>query len=299
MTALLPAILPVSLIICIGYIAGKTLKLDYQTLSHLAIYILVPALIASSLYRNTLSLQSATGLIAGYLLTTVTLAVIVLLLSQGFKLPTPIKMSLLATTLFGNAGNLGLPMVSFTLGAAGLERAIIYLIAASILMAGVGPALLNTSGIRAGIALTLKLPLFWAMLAGLLLQLSGFQLPFRLDEGVAMLGNAAIPIALVTLGMQLAQTPLRLGKYELLAASLRLIMAPLIALGIGTILQLAPLDLKVLVLQSAMPTAVNTLIWVNEFGGDPSRVARTIIGSTLLSLITLPMMLGLIQSIGT
>lgn len=80
MTALLPAILPVSLIICIGYIAGKTLKLDYQTLSHLAIYILVPALIASSLYRNTLSLQSATGLIAGYLLTTVTLAVIVLLL---------------------------------------------------------------------------------------------------------------------------------------------------------------------------------------------------------------------------
>ena len=298
MTALLPAILPVSFIICIGYLAGKTLKLDYQTLSHLAIYILVPALIASSLYRNTLSLQSAAGLIAGYLLTALTLVGIVLLISRGLKLPPPVKMSLLATTLFGNAGNLGLPMVSFTLGAAGLERAVIYLISASILMAGIGPALLNTSGIRAGLALTLKLPLFWAMLAGLLLQLSGLQLPFRLDEGIAMLGNAAIPIALVTLGMQLAQNPLRLGRYELIAASLRLVMAPLIALGIGTTLHLVPLDLQVLVLQSAMPTAVNTLIWVNEFGGEPSRVARTIIGSTLLSLITLPMMLSLIQSIG-
>lgn len=299
MTALLPAILPVSLIICIGYVAGKTLKLDYQTLSHLAIYILVPALIASSLYRNTLSIQDAAGLIAGYLLTTVTLAAIVLLLSRGLKLSPPVKMSLLATTLFGNAGNLGLPLVSFTLGAAGLERAIVYLISASILMAGVGPALLNTSGLRAGITLTLKLPLFWAMLAGLFLQISNVQLPLRLDQGLEMLGNAAIPIALVTLGMQLAQNPLRLGGYELLAAGLRLLIAPIIALGIGTGLRLTGLDLQVLVLQSAMPTAVNTLIWVNEFGGEPARVAQTIIGSTLLSLITLPMMLSLIQTLGT
>lgn len=297
MTALLPAILPVSLIICIGYVAGRTLKLDYQTLSHLAIYILVPALIASSLYRNTLSLQSAAGLIVGYLLTTVTLAAIVLLLSRGLKFPPPVKMSLLATTLFGNAGNLGLPLVSFTLGAAGLERAIIYLIAASILMAGVGPALLNTSGLRAGIALTLKLPLFWATLAGLFLQLSGFKLPLRLDEGLEMLGNAAIPIALVTLGMQLAQNPLTLGRYEVIAAGLRLLVSPLIALGIGTSLRLTGLDLQVLVLQSAMPTAVNTLIWVNEFGGEPARVARTIIGSTLLSLGTLPIVLGLMRSL--
>lgn len=299
MTALLPAILPVSLIICIGYVAGKTLKLDYQTLSHLAIYILVPALITSSLYRNTLSLQSAAGLIAGYILTTVTLAAIVLLLSRGLKLSPPVKMSLLATTLFGNAGNLGLPLVSFTLGTAGLERAIVYLISASILMAGVGPALLNTSGLRAGITLTLKLPLFWAMLAGLFLQISNVQLPLRLDQGLEMLGNAAIPIALVTLGMQLAQNPLRLGGYELLAAGLRLLIAPIIALGIGTGLRLTGLDLQVLVLQSAMPTAVNTLIWVNEFGGEPARVAQTIIGSTLLSLITLPMMLSLIQTLGT
>lgn len=297
MTALLPAIVPVSLIICIGYIAGKTLKLDYQTLSHLAIYILVPALIANSLYRNTLSFQSAAGLIAGYLLTTLSLTSIVLLLSRGLNLTPPVKMSLLATTLFGNAGNMGLPVVSFSLGAAGLERAVIYLIAASILMAGVGPALLNTSGVRAGIVLTLKLPLFWAMLAGLLLQLSDFKLPLRLDEGLALLGSAAIPIALISLGMQLARNPFVLGRYELMAAGLRLLLAPIIAIGIGTALQLATLDLQVLVLQSAMPTAVNTLIWVDAFGGEPARVARTIIGSTLLSLGTLPIVFSLMQSV--
>jgi len=127
MTVLLPAILPVSLIVLVGYAAGKTLNLDYQTLSHLAIYILVPALIASSLYRNTLSWQSATGLVAGFTLTAIALSLLVSLVSRGLGLAPAVRMSLLATTLFSNAGNLGLPLVSFALGEAGLERAIVYL----------------------------------------------------------------------------------------------------------------------------------------------------------------------------
>lgn len=299
MTALLPAILPISLIILIGYIAGKTLNLDYQTLSQLTIYILVPALIASSLYRNTLSLKSAAGLVTGFILTTLALYVVVSLLSQSLKLAPSVRISLLATTLFGNVGNLGLPLISFTLGTAGLERAIIYLISATILMAGIGPTILKAKGLKASIALTIKLPLFWAMLSGLLLQLFNVKLPFRVDEGIQMLGNAAIPVALVTLGMQLSQNQLVIGWYELMSAGLRLIIAPLIAFGIGRSLQLSGLELQVLVIQSAMPTAVNTLIWVSEFGGEPPRVARSIISSTLLSLGTLPILLGSIRVIGS
>jgi len=134
---------------------------------------------------------------------------------------------------------------------------------------------------------------------GILLQLFRVQLPFRLNEGLQMLGNAAIPVALITLGMQLAQNRLVLGWYELMAAGLRLLVAPLIAFGIGSSLQLTGLDLQVLVMQSAMPTAINTLIWVNEFGGEPPRVARTIIASTLLSLGTLPILLGMIRILGS
>lgn len=299
MTALLPALLPISLIILVGYVAGKTLKLDYQTLSQLAIYILVPALIASSLYRNTLSWQSAVRLVTGFTFTALSLYLLVSLLSRSLGLTPSVRMSLLATTLFSNAGNLGLPLVSFALGEAGLERAIVYLISATILMAGVGPAILNAAGVKAGIALTLKLPLFWAMLMGIFLQLFRIQLPLRLDEGLQMLGNTAIPVALITLGMQLAQNRLVLGWYELMAAGLRLLVAPLIAFGIGNSLRLTGLDLQVLVMQSAMPTAINTLIWVSEFGGEPPRVARTIIASTLLSLGTLPILFGIIRTIGS
>nr|MBX2863851.1 AEC family transporter [Leptolyngbyaceae cyanobacterium MAG.088] len=52
-------------------------------------------------------------------------------------------------------------------------------------------------------------------------------------------------------------------------------------------------DRQVVILQSAMPVAVNSLIWVTELGGDTVRVARTIVMSTLLSLGTLPIVLWL------
>jgi hypothetical protein len=197
----------------------------------------------------------------------------------------------MATTLFPNNGNLGLPLIDFALGSAGLERAIVYMIGSSILMFGVAPALLQGHSLDYGMRLTLKLPLIWAMLAGLSLHWLGIQLPLKLDEGIAQLGEAAIPIALLLLGMQLASTSFKVGKYELFATLLRLILAPLIAYGVGVALHLQGLDLQVLILQSAMPVAVNTVVLATEFGGDASRVARTIVISTLLGFLTLPAIL--------
>ena len=186
---------------------------------------------------------------------------------------------------------MGLPVVAFALGTAGLERAVVYMITASILVFGFGPALLKGSGISSGIRLTLKLPLFWAMLAGLILRLLSLQLPLKFDESIQLLGKAAIPVALIILGMQLASTRFQIGIYEALAAMMRLLVAPLIAYFVGRTLGLEVLDLQVLVLQSAMPTAVNTFILVTEFGGDAAWVARTIVISTLMSFVTLPLVL--------
>lgn len=288
MTTLLPAIAPVSLIILIGFVAGRTVKLEHQPLSQLVLYILVPALIVSSLYHSKITAESAIALVIAMVLTTTLLYLTVLLLSRLCQLPANLRKSLVATTLVGNVGNLGLPIIAFAFGEAGLERAVIVLITASMLMAGVGPALLKEQGIQTSVTLTLKLPLVWAMLGGMLLRNPAVQLPLSLIRGIEMLGNAAIPVALVTLGMQLAKIRIAIGRYELLVSGLRLLYAPLLAYGVGYILKLQELDLQVLVMQSAMPAAVNSLIWASEFGGDPPRVARAIMVSTVISLVSLP-----------
>ncbi|MBC6424504.1 MAG: AEC family transporter [Hormoscilla sp. SP5CHS1] len=181
MAAVLPALVPVGFIIIIGFIAAHTLTLEKQSLSQLAIYILSPALIASSLYRTTLSAESTVLLIAGFAIT----SWLVYLATQGLgklcKLSPPVQKSLIASTLFPNTGNFGLPFITFALGEAGLERAIVCLIAAAIILFSADPASIEGGGFLAGVRLTLKLPLIWAMLAGLILRLFAIELPWQLS----------------------------------------------------------------------------------------------------------------------
>ena len=129
---------------------------------------------------------------------------------------------------------------------------------------------------------------------GVGLRLFSLELPWELDKGIQQLGAAAIPIALIVLGMQLSETRFQPKIKEVLLAMTRLSIAPMIAYLVGRFLQLETLDLQVLVLQSAMPTAVSSFIIVSEFGGDKDLVARAIVTSTSISFISLPIVLLII-----
>ncbi|WP_019507609.1 AEC family transporter [Pleurocapsa sp. PCC 7319] len=294
MTTLLPAVLPVGLIILIGFIAGRTLPLQRSTLSQLALFVLSPALVIDSLYRTQLSIASSGKLLIGFAITSGLIYAAVKLICKILRLPPSTTTGLTATVLFPNNGNMGLPVVTFALGDPGLERAVIYMIGSSFLMFCFGPAIIQGKGILPGLKLILKLPLIWALLCGVGLRLFSIQFPFDLDQGVQQLGAAAIPIALILLGIQLSETRFQPGVKEILGAIARLLVAPLIAFYVGRFLQLEPLNLQVLVLQSAMPTAVNSFILVSEFGGDQELVAKAIVTSTLMSFITLPLVLSLL-----
>ncbi len=296
MLYLLSAISPVGLIILIGLIAGRSLPLQHQTLSQLFLYVLSPALIIDSLYRNNLSTASSFSLIEGFVLTSSILYLSISLLSAITRFSPSLKTTLVATSLFPNNGNMGLSIVSFALGTGGLARAIIYMICSSVLMFCLGPAIINGQGFISGLKLIIKLPLIWAIAFGIALRLFLEEVPFQLDLGIQKVGAAAIPIALILLGMQLSHTRFKLSFSELLAATIRLLIAPAIAYSVGIFLHLTGLDLQVLVLQSAMPTAVSSLVLVTEFGGDKDFTARVIVGSTLLSFISIPLILLLLTS---
>ncbi len=296
MLPLLSAIFPVGLIIVIGLIAGRSLPLQHQTLSQLILYVLSPALVIDSLYRNNLPTASSWALLKGFVITSSILYLTIRLLSESKYFSGSSKTTLVATSLFPNNGNMGLSVVSFALGTGGLARAVIYMLGSSTLMFCFGPAILKGQGFMSGFKLIIKLPLIWALLCGITLRKFSENVPFQLDMGIQKVGAAAIPIALILLGMQLAITRFKFGFLELIAAVIRLLIAPAIAYLVGTFLHLTGLDLQVLVLQSAMPTAVNSLVLVSEFGGDKDFTARVIVTSTLLSFVSIPLILWLLTS---
>jgi malate permease and related proteins len=297
MIVLISALAPVILIIIIGYIANYQLKIEPKTLSILTISVLTPALITDSLSHSQVSLHSAKSLIIGFLITSLLLYGLVLLIGTCLTFDAHFQKTLVATTLFSNNGNLGLPFLTFALGEQALERGLIYMIIATAVMAIFGPALLKGEGLNQGLKLTLKMPLLWATLMGIFFKITAFSLPFNLENGIKLLGEAAIPTALLLLGIQLARGHHSWGKSEILACTLRLLISPMVSILVANWLQLKGVDFQVLVLQGAMPTAVNTYVWVNEFGGDAALTARIIIVSTLISFITLPLFLMMVNPV--
>jgi predicted permease len=293
MTELFSAIASVAFIIAIGFVAGRTLKLDRSTLSQITVYILAPALVIDKLYTTTLSAASMGKVLLGFSLLCCVLLLFVKAIAYYLPLTPSVAKSLMMTTLFPNNGNLGLSLINFSLGSAGLERAVIYMVASSIWLFGIAPALLQSGGIGAGIRLLLRIPLLWAIIVGGLLRLWPELLPPAIAHSLKLLGETTIPLALIILGLELSQTQWVASRYEGSATSFRLLLAPLLAWGIGTLLDLQGLDLQVFILQSAMPAAVNSVVLVAEFGGDAAKVARTIVTSTLVSFLTLPLVLWL------
>ena len=307
MLALISAVLPAMGIVLIGAIAERNLTLDLRTLSRLSLYVLSPALIVDVLYRTQMSSTSALSLAAGFTLSYLALWGLGWLLGKVLNLSPPTCTSLIATTTFPNTGNMGLSVSFFALGEMGLDRATVVLLISSVLVFSTGPALLRGEGLRSGILLTLRLPLIWAVLAGLGLRIFvshwgagvGTALPLDLDRGLQLLAQSAIPVALLMLGMQISRYPIKLSAYTLGASAIRLGGGCTIAILVTLLLGMKGLDQQILILQCSMPAAVNAFVMASELGGDGTRTGQVVALSTLFSFMTLPVVLwGLGQFTG-
>jgi len=292
---LLGAVAPVALMVATGYLAARVLKLDRGPLTRLTLFVLVPFLVFDQLWRNNADLAGALKLAGAFALASAGFALAGWLAGRLLGLPWPARASLTATTAFPNTGNMGLSVAFFALGEAGLERATIVFVVATILLFGLGPALFKGGSLAEQLKMTFRLPLIWAVVLGLAANLVGLELPLNLGGGVHMLAQGAIPMLLLSLGMQIAESRFAVGLYDLGASLLRVAGGPLIAYAAGRLLGLGGADLVVLVLISGMPAAVNTYLMAAEFGGDAELTARVVVLSTLLSFLTLPLVLGLVK----
>ena len=295
MTSIFSAVIPVILIILVGLLAGYTLPIQIQTLSLLTLYILYPALIFDSFYQTNISLESGASLLLGFIITSCLVYISVLFIGKIANLSSSTKTAFIATVLFPNNGNMGLPIATFVLGNVGLRMAVLYMIFSSILMFCIGPILLQGKTILSGVRKALASPLIWSILLGIIWHIYALNLPNQFYLSIQKLGEAAIPIALLLLGIQLTKTHWQFGTKELLSVFMRLLLAPLIAYIAGISLHLNNLNLQVLVLQSSMPTAVSSLVLITEFDGDNNFVARTIVMSTLMSFVTIPAIVWLLN----
>jgi malate permease and related proteins len=142
----------------------------------------------------------------------------------------------------------------------------------------------------------LGIPIFHALLLALVLKGLAVQPPDFLLRPVELLGQAAIPLMLALLGMQLARTSLvALPGFLALSSGMRLLLAPAVAWGLTALLGIEGLTRSVLILQTSTPAAVLPLLYALRFGSRPDLVAGAIFVTTLLSAATLTLLLYLLE----
>lgn len=284
----LNAVLPAFLIIALGALAGKTMPgLDPLPIARLGTSFTTPALILGTVAKAHISASLALHVAAAYLTFLLVLGAVSYLLARQQSRPR--RSGLIVTTLFANTGNMGLSLSLFAYGNAGLERSVIIFVLSMLLMFTVGPALL-TGGGHFGRRLldTWRWPPVWAAVGGVLLNVTHLQLPLFLDRVLSLLGAAAVPLMLLLLGIQVYRTwTWHLGSINWLSVALKSLLSPLLAALIGWLIGLRGLELAVLVLTGALPTAVNVFGVAVEAGGDHDDVGRTIFVTTLLSIFTI------------
>ncbi len=295
LSVLIDVVVPVFAVVALGALAGSRLRIDVPPLNRTSLYVLLPFLAFRAMAGLDVGEIAVGRIVLGF--ATFAATIFAVAWTFGARLPGPARRAMAGTSMLGNGANVNLSVALFAFGEAGLDRAVILYVATALLMYTLGPVLFGAARTPAQIARTVAgFPVLWAALAGLVVNRAGVALPLPATRVVELVADAAIPVMLLILGLQLVKTGRwRPTKRVWGAATLKLLVAPAIGFGVGTLVGLTGLDLAALVLLTAMPTAVNTLVMTVEFGGDPAPVGETVAITTAASLLTLPIVLTLLQ----
>jgi hypothetical protein len=287
-------ILPIFVLIGIGVVLDRAVKPDLPTLSKLNFYVFVPAVVFVRLVDSELS-SELIGMVTGF-----NILHLLILLGVSWALfglaPFRRDRPMLTTAaLFNNCGNYGLPFAQLAFGDFGVQVMALILVFQNITSFTLGLWLMGDERAqwKERLLEIFKTPVLYAVGAALLVNLLRIKLPEPIHFPLVQIGNGLVPIALLTLGVQLSRSRWWGEMLPLSAANgVRLILSPLIAIGLGWVWQrMAPLPdpqvLQVLICGAALPVAVNVYILAMQYNRQPELASRIVFWSTLASAVTL------------
>jgi predicted permease len=288
-------LLPIFIIAGSGVLAGKYLKVSPRPVSQIAFYIFSPCLIFYLLTTNHMDngdiLRMSGFTTAGILI----LGGLALLFGYLIRLERRLLVAVLLTSMFGNAGNFGLSLSLFAFGETALAHASLYFVTSAILTYTLGVIVvsLGRSSLKNALLGLFKVPAVYATILALVFNAMNWQLPLPLERPVSLLGEAAIPLLLVLLGLQFQNSSWS-GQTLALTLSnvMRLVGGPVIAIGLAFLFGLQGASRQAGIAESAMPTAVLTTVLATEYDVEPAFVTTVVFLTTLLSPLTLTPLLA-------
>ncbi|NLE09018.1 MAG: AEC family transporter [Dehalococcoidales bacterium] len=290
MTELLSVVLPTFLIIFIGFMFGKIRKPDLSIVSEIVIYIALPALAITSMLDKKIVLANAARIWGSAVFVIIGVGVIAFIIftllkkkHSGLYLPISIM----------NAVNIPFPIIYLVYGSEGLYAATLYMIPCSILTYSLGIYIASGKDWKTSLKEVFKIPPIYASLIGLILNLFEVSVPDIILRPLEIIGLMTIPLVLLVLGNNLS----RMKSITSIPTTL---LSSFLRVGVGFGLGLLAVELfdltgilrAVVILESAMPAAVNAAIITTRYKNEAELVSSVVFVTTIASLVTIPFILS-------
>jgi predicted permease len=291
-------ILPIFLVAGVGFLLARHFGANVKTLSAVTFNALSPCLVFNQLVTVRVSFGQSWRVVLFCVLLTLAMGAAARLAALPLGLRRTSLTSFLLVVMFSNSGNYALPVALFAFGQESLAFASVYFVTSAIMVYtfGVFVAARGRGTTRSAVMGMTRVPAIYAVVAAVFVIATGTPVPIAIMRPVGLLGDAAIPMMLLVLGMQLERAARPAHPAAVItAAVLSLLVAPLFAFGLSAALGLVGAARQAAIIEASMPAAVITTVLALEFDLDTEFSTSVVLLSTLLSPLTLVFLIAYLQ----
>ena len=291
MNAIEVTILSIIIMIGLGYFLKRIDFLsekDINPFNRIVMYILMPCMIFHAIYGILpfviLASSFVTGIISYFIL-------------RQFNLDDITLWSVLVTVMIANTAFMGYPVTLGIFGQEGFLRAIfcdmatlcIFLILSFVLILKFGGT------VKTAVKKITFFPPLWAVVLGLIFNFFNIPIGSVLDNTVNYLGQGAIPLIMIALGLSIDFSAIKRSKSMIIFTSImKLAFFPFVAFIIASQIGLVDLQYKISIVEAAMPSGMMSLLLAITYKLDYELTSDCILINTVISLITLPIIIMLL-----
>ena len=301
MNPILVTIVSIIIMIGLGYFLKRIDFLsdkDIDPFNKIVMYVLMPCMIFHAIYSADLSLLSKLGILPFIILASSFITGIVsFIILKAMKLDDRTLWSVLVTVMIANTAFMGYPVTLGILGSDGFLRAIFcdmatlctFLILSFLLILKFGGT------VKTAVSKIAFFTPLWAVVLGLGFNFLNIPIGPVIDNTVNYLGQGAIPLIMIALGLSIDFSALSRSKSMIAFTSvMKLFLFPALAFVFAFSLGLTGLEFNVSVIEAAMPSGMMSLLLAITYGLDFELTSDCILINTVISLITLPLIIMLL-----
>ena len=295
-------VLMLFMLIGVGFLMGKLKLLNTQgslCLSNLMLYVVVPCLVVSSFQRPL-----ETGHLQNFGLTML-LSLVIHIAMMGIsaialrRVAKDRRTVLCLCAVMANCGFMAFPLQSALFGPIGIFYGSAYMVIFNI-CTWTYALYMAAGGDRSVLKLKTVLlnPTIITLVAAMILYLTEITLPDIVMTPINYIASLNTPVPMFIIGFHLSQADLKAalrGQGTLLSMALRLIVSPLLAIGLCLLLGLDSMVSTIVVIAAATPAAAVVTMLVSKFGKNAPMASSLVSAHTLCSAFTIPLMVALAQ----